>query len=329
MIKEVYESLLSKRNDIERQLQLLDQIKRDEILNKVKEKWKDYEPKQLQANFIAVDGGLWIKELRSGFVYVINAEVVKAEGLNVVPLDSSVNIGVLRPGNLAKERISLLMQLMELKLALKHGNETNYILIDGSIVKKVGDKKFLNKINILDDIEINEKIYSLEENNEELMYKYLIAENNIVTLRLIQEYRDKLLWISKNSKSTELFKENVSDISLLELFTNKSGYTEPLEKKISGKNLISDKASKILDGEVFYSAYLRLAEGQRILKVDMFNKNVERIIDVLSTISIKGYPYPLLKVHTDVKISRQDRERIQQLLNIRKRTTEWWPNQLF
>lgn len=329
MIKEVYESLLSKKNDIERQLQLLDQIKRDEILNKVKEKWKDYEPKQLQANFIAVDGGLWIKELRSGFVYVINAEVVKAEGLNVVPLDSSVNIGVLRPGNLAKERISLLMQLMELKLALKHGNETNYILIDGSIVKKVGDKKFLNKINILDDIEINEKIYSLEENNEELMYKYLIAENNIVTLRLIQEYRDKLLWISKNSKSTELFKENVSDISLLELFTNKSGYTEPLEKKISGKNLISDKASKILDGEVFYSAYLRLAEGQRILKVDMFNKNVERIIDVLSTISIKGYPYPLLKVHTDVKISRQDRERIQQLLNIRKRTTEWWPNQLF
>ena len=329
LIKEIYESLISKKVEIERQLQLLDDIRNLETEKKVKEKWIEYKPKEAKGNFIAIDGGEWVKELRSGTLYVMNAEVIKAEGNDITTLDTKGLIGVLRPGNLARENVSLMMQLLELKLAFKYGSEADYILLDGSLSKKIGDHKFKDKDSTLDDIEINDKIYALEEPNETIMHRYLIAENHIVIANLIEKYKDKLLWISKNNKSTELFGERVSDMALLDLLTNDTGYSVPLEKSIDGKNLISLMASQKLDNEKYYSSYVRLSKGGKVLKIDMFTKDVEKIMDLLSTTSIKGYPYPLLKVHTDVKVSRQDRERIQQMLNIKKRTTDWWPNQLF
>ena len=329
LIKEIYESLISKKAEIERQLQFLDDIRNLEIEKKVKEKWIEYKPKEAIGKFIAIDGGEWVKELRSGTLYIINAEVIKAEGSNITTLDTKGLIGVLRPGNLARENVSLMMQLLELKLAFNYGNEADYILLDGSLSKKIGDHEFKEKDSTLDDIEINDKIYALEESNEKNMHKYLIAENHVVISRLIEKYKDKLLWVSKKSKSTELFGENVSDVALLDLLTSETGYSEPLEKSINGKNLLSLIASQKLDNAKYYSSYVRLSKGGKILKIDMFTRDIEKITDLLSTISIKGYPYPLLKVHTDVKVTRQDIERIQQILNIKKRTTEWWPNQLF
>ena len=331
MIKQIYEDLISKKVEIEKQLRLLDEIKNQEIGKKVKEKWIEYRPKETIGKFIAIDGGEWVKDLRTGTLYVVDAEVIKAEGYNITSLDAKGLIGVLRlrSGDIAKEIVSLIMQLLELKLAYKYGNEADYILLDGSLLKKIGDHEFKDKDSTLDDIEINDKIYALEEANEGLMHKYLIAENHVVILHLIEKYKDKLLWISKNSRSTELFGENISDIALLDLLTNESGYSKPLEKSINGKNLLSLMASQKLNNVKYYSSYIRLSKDGKVLKIDMFNKDVEKIMDLLSTISIKGYPYPLLKVHTDVRVSRQDIERIQQILNIKKRTTEWWPNQLF
>jgi len=244
-------------------------------------------------------------------------------------LDARGRIGVLKPGNHAKEIVSLIMQLLELKLAYMHGNEADYILLDGSLIKKIGDHEFKEKISILDDIEINDTTYALEEPNESLMHKYLIAENHVILSRLIEKFRDKLIFVSKRNRSTELFNESFSDMALLDLFTSDTGYTRPLEKMINGRNLLSQMASEKLDGVKYYSFYTRLSKGSKVLKIDMFTADIEKIINLLSTISIKGYPYPLLKVHIDARISREDRERIQQILNIKKRNAEWWPNQLF
>ncbi|WP_369610724.1 DNA double-strand break repair nuclease NurA [Sulfurisphaera javensis] len=331
MIKDVYELLLKNKDEIKNEIRLLYEKKDDNLNKKVLEKWTEYCPTEFKfSTFLAIDGGLWTKELRYGFVYIVDAEIVKAEGYNTTPIDSKAYIGVIRPGNLAKERVSLLMQLLELKLALKHGNEADYILFDGSITKKIGKYKLSSKISLLDDIDpLSDKIYSLEEQDEELMYKYLIAENHLVISELVNRYKNKLIWVSKNSKSIELFKEGISDISILEMFTRNCGYTKPLQKQISGENIISTKASQTLDQQTYYSSYIRLKEGEKVLKVDSFTNNVEEIMNILTPINIKGYPYPLLKVHTDVKVSKEDRQRIEQLLNIKKRDIEWWPNQLF
>jgi len=327
MIKEIYEQLIRNKEEIERQLRFLD--KSEELEKKIKEKWVDYTPKEAIGKFIAVDGGEWTKDLRSGTFYVVDAEVIKAEGYDITILDAKGRIGVLKPGNHAKEIVSLMMQLLELKLAYMHGNEADYILLDGSLIKKIGDHEFKEKISILDDIEINDTTYALEEPNESLMYKYLIAENHVILSRLIEKFRDKLIFVSKRNRSTELFNESFSDMALLDLFTSDTGYTRPLEKMINGRNLLSQMASEKLDGVKYYSFYTRLSKGSKVLKIDMFTSDIEKIVDLLSTISIKGYPYPLLKVHIDARISREDRERIQQILNIKKRNAEWWPNQLF
>lgn len=331
MIKEVYEILVKEMSEIKNKLRMLDESKNSQLIEKIKEKWVPYcSNGNLTKTFLAIDGGSWIKELRSGFIYIIDAEVVKAEGYKVTPLESKAMVGVLRPGNLAKERVSLLMQLLELKLATKHGNEADYILLDGSITKKIGKHNFSSTITLLDDINpLDDKIYSLEEKNEDLMHKYLIAENQVIISHLVEKYKEKLVWISKNSKSTELFNEETSDISLLELFTKECGYTVPLSKSFDKKSFISEKALNTLSETQFYSSYIRLKEGEKVLKIDIFKSDIKELIDSLIPISIKGYPFPLLKVHTDVKISKDDRERIQQLLNIRKRDIEWWPNQLF
>lgn len=327
MIKEIYEMLIQNKEEIERQLRFSD--KNEELEKKIKEKWMAYKPKEVVGKFIAIDGGEWTKELRSGTLYVIDAEAIKAEGYNITKLGSKGQIGILKPGNHAKEIVSLLMQLFELKLAYMFGNEADYILLDGSLSKKIGDREFKEKDSTLDDIEINDKTYALEEPKESLMHRYLIAENHVVISRLIEKFKDKLIFISKRNRSTELFGEDISDMALLDLFTSDTGYTKPLEKTINGKNLLSKMASEKLDGVKYYSFYTRLSKEGKVLKIDTFINDVEKIIDLLSTISVKGYPYPLLRVHIDVRISREDRERIQQVLNIKKRNTEWWPNQLF
>lgn len=331
MIKDVYELLLVNKETIQNKMRLLSELQDNSLNNKIREKWVEYCPSENSTStLLAIDGGMWIKELRHGFVYVVNAEVVKAEGFNIVPLDSLALVDVIRPGNLARERISLIMQLLELKLAYKHAEEADYILFDGSIVKKIGNIKFKSKITLLDDLDItSQKIFSLDEKDEESMYLYLIAENHLLISSLIEKYKDKLVWVSKNSKSTELFNESVSDVSLLELFTKSCGYSTFSQKTIKEENILSDKASKILGNQVFYSTYVRLKEEEKVLKIDIFNTDIKKIFNVLYSVNVKGYPFPLLKVHTDVKVSKDDRERIQQLLNIKKRNIEWWPNQLF
>ena len=329
MISDVYKELMEKKEEIETKLQFVDDMRTPEIEEIVKDKWIVYTPKETKGSFIAIDGGEWVKELRTGAIYIANAEIVKSDENGISVLDKKAIVDILRPGNRAKEFISLLMQLYELKFAYKYGNEADYILVDGSLSKKIGDYIFMDKESSLDEIEIGDRIYAFSSDNEATRYKYLIAENHVVFANLIEKYKDKLLFISKNNRSTELFNGKVSDVTFFDFLTEGTGYSEPIEKTIDGRNLLSQMASQKLDNMKYYSAYVRLSKGAKVLKIDMFSKDVEKIIDLLSTVSIDGYPYPLLKVHKDVKATKEDIRRFQHILNIKKRSIEWWPNQLF
>lgn len=327
MLADAYKALIEKKNEIERQLKLVEDIRISEIEKIVKEKWKVYNPKEAKSTFIAIDGGEWVKELRTGAVYIVDAEVLKFDENGSSVLDSKALVGVLRPGNRAKDFVSLLMQLIELKFAYKYGSEADYVLIDGSLAKKIGDYVFVDKVSLLDN-ETGEEIYALSINSEEASFKYLMAENHVVIAKLIEKYKDKLLFISKNSKSTELFNEKVSDTTLFDFLTDSTGYSEIIEKTIDGRNLLSEMASKKLDNMKYYSTYVRLSKGAKVLKIDMFSNDVEKIIDVLSSVSVDGYPYPLLKVHRDVKVTKQDIKRITRILDLKRRRIQWWPEQL-
>ncbi|BCU69231.1 hypothetical protein KN1_05280 [Stygiolobus caldivivus] len=301
------------------------------IKDKLEKVWIPYSPQTgiTPKKVLAVDGGLWSKETRSGVIFIADAEAVLMSDGNIIRLDDKALIDVFRPGNKAKERASLIMQLLELQLAIKNGNKADLILLDGSISKKVGRHKTDLKISDVDDLFSLDDIASLKEReSEEKMHKYLVAENQIALSILIEKYGDKVLFVSKNSKTSDIFNQGYSDVIILELFTQGIGYSEPIEKVIEDKYILSLGASKILSNLKYYTSFIRLDNEGKILRLDFLKRsNLIDFINSLIPICVRGYPYPLLEVHKDVRISREDIKRIMRLLGIKPKQEEWWPSQ--
>jgi len=331
MISRLYNEILENKQRIlvstaELKNQLFAMVK-----EKLDTKWITYLPPTNipSKNILAIDGGMWSKETRSGVVFIVDAEAVLYDGRNIKRVDDKVLIDAFRPGNHAKERISLVMQLMELQLAIKNGDKADLILLDGSLAKKIGRHKVTEKISDIDDIFTVDDIISLKEReSEEKMHKLLVAENQYAISLLIEKYREKLLFISKNSKSSDIFGQPYSDVVVLELFTQGIGYTQPMEKTIEDKYVVSKKASRIMSNLKFYTSLVRLDKDGRILKFDFFERGkLLEFINTLAAISVRGYPYPLLEVHKDVRISRDDVKRVMRLLGFKPKQEEWWPSQ--
>ncbi|AWR96523.1 hypothetical protein DFR86_02475 [Acidianus sulfidivorans JP7] len=330
MIDKVYEELTRDREKILNKLQFFRDNLKDTIKKeKIDEVWVEYEPNPIKKSFIAIDGGEFIKETRFSTVYVSNAEAILAKGLQeYIPIDNEAKIGVLSPGNLSRERVSELMSILELSLALRNGDKADIILMDGSIIKKLGKGKGISgKENPnIDEI--------LNISNEEESYNNLILNKQIILSKLIQKYGDKILWISKNSKGKDIFAQQVSDIAVLESLTENPGYTKPRIHQIKSEYLVENDEVSILKGIEISSFLMRLEKGQKVLKVDITGRidesNIKYFMDCLSLVSVNGYPYPLLKVHFDVKANKEDRLRILTLFNLlRKQGNSWIPNQFF
>ncbi|BDC18303.1 DNA double-strand break repair nuclease NurA [Acidianus sp. HS-5] len=327
MIEKAYEEFTNNYSKILEKIRFYSSSINDSVKEHLKKIWINYEPEPVKSSFIAIDGGEFVKELRVGTVFLANAEAVYGEGVNVSPLDNEIKMGVFRPGNLAKERVSEIMSVLELSLALRNGNKAEYVLMDGSLKKKLGNGK---------DIEEEEK--DLDEiincDNEERSFRRLILKSQILICRLIQNYDGKVLWVSKNSRGRDLFGESLSDIAVIESLTENPGFTLPFVHTIDRKNLVNNKEVKSLEGTEITSFYVRLEKGQRVLKVDLTGRieeeEIKKIINNLHSVSIKGYPYPLLKVHYDVKVNKEDRQRILSILGLNHiRGNSWWPNQFF
>ncbi len=328
MIEKAYEEFTNNYSKILEKIRFYSNSINDSVKEYLKKIWIEYEPIPHNNTFIAIDGGEFVKELRVGTVFLANAEAVYGEGVNVRPIDNEIKMGVFRPGNLAKERVSEIMSVLELSLALKNGNKAEYILMDGSLKKKLGNGKDIEEN---DDKDLDE---ILNCDNEEKSYKRLILKSQILISRLIQNYDGKVLWISKNSRGRDLFGESLSDIVVIESLTENPGFTLPFVHRIDRKNLANNKEVLNLEGTEITSFYVRLEKGQRVLKVDISGRigeeEIKKIINDLYSVSIKGYPYPLLKVHYDVKVNKEDRQRILSILGLnQRRGNSWWPNQFF
>lgn len=329
MINKAYEELTRKYNDIQEKLRFFKERLEDKIIEIVKSNWVDYEPVPISKSFLAIDGGEFVKETRYGTIFVVNAEAILSKGLETnEEVDGEVKVGVLSPGNLGEERVEEIMSILELSLAVKHGDKGDLILMDGSLIKKLGKAKdIMGEENPnLDDI-----IYYKDEKES---YNQLILNKQIILSRLVQKYGDKTLWISKNSKGKDIFEQEISDIAILETFTDNPGFTKPKVHHIKSENLAKNREVEILDGMEFTTFLTRLEKGQKVLRIDVIGRIdqeiIKEIMNSLYSVSINGYPYPLLKAHFDVKISKDDRTRILTLFNLKKRHgNSWMPSQFF
>ncbi|AWR93437.1 DNA double-strand break repair nuclease NurA [Acidianus brierleyi] len=330
MIDKAYKELAENYDNLKNQLKTFYKNIGKEVSNKVKEIWIPYTPKSSIKKYLAIDGGEFVKEMRVGTIFIVNAEAILSNGINSEPIDTYTKVGVFRPGNLAKERVSELMATVETKLALKNSDKSDFILMDGSFNKKLNKGKGIesNLEYSLDDIN------SLKFYDENEMYKSLIVEKQITISKLINELDKRVLWISKTSRSRDIFLQQLSDLVILETFTYETGYTLPVCKRINQDDLVTHPLVNLSDFNVCTS-FIRLKNGKKILRLDIVSKDkieekyIQQIIDNLSPVSIKGYPYPLLKVHYDVKVNIKDRERITRMLGLSRSGVDWWPNQFF
>ncbi|BBG25345.1 DNA double-strand break repair nuclease NurA [Sulfuracidifex tepidarius] len=331
MIKEVYNNLVDNYLKIKKDLFAFSQEISKETQDKVNDIWVPYVPKpEDPKGVLAIDGGMFSKEVRTGVVFVVNAEAVYHDGEKTEPKDKMARVGVFKPGNDARDMTGYAMELMELKLALH--NPSPLILMDGSIKKKIGkkiDERYLYLLDQLKETDKSREILSLEMKTETEIKNSLILENKLL-ISAIKE-RGRTVWISKKSRSTDVFNSFYSDMTLLELFTRGTGYTKPKIHFIDVGSIEEVPELKKLGGE-YSTFYVRLSNGSMILRVDVFGRitcdEIEHIMNKLHSDSIKGYPYPLIKAHSDVKVSKDDRARILSMIGrYNNLGVSWWPSQ--
>ncbi|MEM0374397.1 MAG: DNA double-strand break repair nuclease NurA [Sulfolobaceae archaeon] len=330
MIEEVYTKIINKYIKLREKINKYDLMLRQELREKIKENWIELNLTKpvLKKGYIAIDGGMYSKDLRVGLLYVVNAEALFYSGNNMKPILKDSIVGILRPGNHGKELVREIMSFLEIRMmtecSSKEENNIDYILMDGSPFKKI------EKTSI--DISSNEEnkgndVYTLLSemlvDDEEEIRILILNEKLKLIKKAVTKFGDKILWISKISRSTKLFNLSIPDIVILETFTNSIGYTVP---KISEIRIDNEKFN-------ITTTYVRLASNEKVLRLDIFGKKdekfIEEIINALLPISIRGYPFPLLKVHSDVKVSSKDKRRIIEILGLnQKRIVNWWPDQL-
>jgi len=233
-----------------------------EILDKVGEGWRVYEPKPKRAKVLGVDSG-WNYRLYPGFyVYAIKAAAVD-ESMNLYHpavememLSEDRYQAGLAPDNFLKYRA----EMYEHEIAYKALSEADLILVDGSLFARLMDIS---------------KRSSASLQTEYMAYVRPLIGNS------------KVAFVSKYSHDKSLFGGVLGDVYYINRATTEIGYTIP-------------HVIERYDVE-FSVFYVRLSEHSNALHVEVpavvGEDYVREFINMLQEASIKGYPYALRVAH--------------------------------
>ncbi len=144
----------------------------------------------------------------------------------------------------------------------------------------------------------------------------------------------KLIYIAKTSRSTDLFRSSIyPDIILFEKLTSEPGYSKIIKQSLVSVKLlprlgIPGSYRRILDlyeSMCMYYTFSRFTEYGPVLGVEVIDlcsparvddESFRHIHNVLSTISVNGYPFPLKMAHHEVHITGEDVSRLLHLLGL-------------
>lgn len=141
-----------------------------------------------------------------------------------------------------------------------------------------------------------------------------------------------IVGLAKTSSGTDIFKESVADIKLFSKYTNTLGYSkekvpqEVQKLKSSFGEILGDISLFLseLDIQAFYAKY----STPKVVNLIEFYQSPNRasvevrdILDMLSSISVDGYPFLLKKVDNEVRITATDMEFIEKELGLERAIT--------
>lgn len=314
MIDDLYWKIMQKKDEILNASRGYSLRKGDYLEAKLKEVWISYCPEPESREVLAVDGGMWVKEIRAGALYAIDAVAIKGRGLDWDVKDSDSDVGFVSPGKDAKELVSILMEISELKLAFRNSKDADLVLMDGGLAKKLKKSERVSTHSI--DLDPYKPTRPEGKDDEERLENAL-REQRTYIFHMLSSHKDKVVWISKRSRGNNVFGTDYPDEVVLEALTEDCGYTKP-------------RPLKVKLPVTFSYSYVRLERGERVLRLEFFGGE-ERLREILSALrptQIKGYPIQLLQAHAKARFSKADRKRLESLLRPLFGGPEWWPSQL-
>ena len=191
-------------------------------------------------------------------------------------------------------------------------------------------KKYVqSKIESENDEEL--KDFDYEKHELDIRDYYTSLELLACITYLINNYSEKIICISKTSRTNNIFEENIPDSAVIEYFTTEPGYTNPHttgnEKLVRplNQNRFTSIEYPLYNKEIFKYRYVtlfaRLESKKHVIKVEIPLKddrneekivnNISDILEDLYTCSINGYPYILKKVHDNVVITNKFMDRVE------------------
>ncbi|WP_162685900.1 DNA double-strand break repair nuclease NurA [Methanosphaera sp. BMS] len=181
--------------------------------------------------------------------------------------------------------------------------------------------------------------FKYENFEEEIQNYYTGLELLACITHLINNYSEKIVCISKTSRTNKLFDEKIPDSAVLEYFTTESGYTIPAvtdNKKLVrplNQNRFTSLEYPLYNDKIlnyhYITLFARLENKKHVIKIeiplknkDNVNKildNIVNILDDLYSCSINGYPYILKKVHDNVVITNKFMDRMEMVYELKNK----------
>lgn len=322
MLEKVYEELALKRMQLRQRFE--EWAERGRI-ERFASGWRSFAPEPVHEPCAGVDGSFNCCQYRSAVLYAVNAcACVHAGGKLTEHPRAEVD---LLPPAFAKEILELRMARMELQCALDAAEEVELVMLDGSLHSALSaPRNWWRFIPVRRAEELAEQVerdglhlHGTESDEERLLLEYIAYLQTLQEL-LERAGVEKLVCISKSSTESTLLK-GVPDQAVYEALSTSPGYSRPREKLLHHRFPVHEQLFRSI---VFTTFYARLEPGRAVLRVELPREadeaELRRLLRMLTSVCVEGYPYLLRKAHARVVVTKGDMAMVSAAVGITERT---------
>lgn len=201
---------------------------------------------------------------------------------------------------------------------LENEIQNNSLGLSSSKFKEEFPELFVVETNEIKD-KSNKTLDDFSDNNvdwdnqidEDSLILFLEHIEKLLALSYLLKNKRKIVAISKTSSSNDLLHANVPDISILDKFSKKAGFSKPYYKYMSTEMKREFPVeNEFFRNLVFTVFFARLDDFKNIIKIELpYEADEDEIRKILSDLkrdSVEGYPYLLKKAHNEVVIKNKD-----------------------
>lgn len=305
--------------------------------------WNDATFKEKSASVAGVDGSMNYKIFQDFALYGVSSTAVVNDGNGLINCNFG-DINLMPPNPFLRDRIRLRMSIFELKTGINAlvDRKAEYLLLDGSLIGNIvrppafesrlsyGIKNelidrysFLIKNCNFKEVEVytdrlEDEISSNYRKKRFEVFTYIEYLEHLSTLAyLLENHGNKIIAISKESTSHNIFEDRLPDIAIFNLVSKKEGRSDAYKVAIDVETKTSFPIlEKFFRDISFNLIYARFQDNKPILRIETMNPETEEILALIKNECVEGYPFILKKAHLDVLIKNQDIENIYNSLSV-------------